>query len=96
MTKLEAGSIKPNAARHDIGEIVGSALERASKMLADHKVEVEIADDLPMLELDPVLFEQALFNLLDNAAKYSPAKTTVIDRRVAGRAQRQVACERRR
>ena len=49
-----------------------------AKILADHKVEVEIADDLPMLELDPVLFEQALFNLLDNAAKYSPAQTTVI------------------
>jgi len=78
MTKLEAGSIKPNMARHDIGEIVGSALDRAAKILADHKVEVEIADDLPMLELDPVLFEQALFNLLDNAAKYSPPKTTVI------------------
>src|SRR5882757_11259563 len=30
-----------------------------------------------MLELDPVLFEQALFNLLDNAAKYAPIGTTV-------------------
>ena len=30
-----------------------------------------------MLELDPVLFEQALFNLLDNAAKYAPRGTTV-------------------
>ena len=30
-----------------------------------------------MLELDAVLFEQALFNLLDNAAKYSPAGTTI-------------------
>ena len=78
MTKLEAGSIKPNTARYDIGEIVGSALDRAAKILADYKVEVEIADDLPMLELDPVLFEQALFNLLDNAAKYSPPRTTVI------------------
>ncbi len=78
MTKLEAGSIKPNTSRHDIGEIVGSALDRAAKILAGHKVEVEIADDLPMLELDPVLFEQALFNLLDNAAKYSPPKTTVL------------------
>ena len=77
MTKLEAGSIKPNASRHDIGEIVGTALDRAAKILADHRVEVEIADNLPMLELDPVLFEQALFNLLDNAAKYAPPKTTV-------------------
>jgi two-component system sensor histidine kinase KdpD len=40
-------------------------------------VEVEIAADLPMLELDPVLFEQVLFNLLDNAAKYAPPETTV-------------------
>src|SRR5262249_24937214 len=77
MTKLEAGSIKPNAGRHDIGEIVGTALDRSSKILAGHKVEVEIADDLPMLELDPVLFDQAIFNLLDNAAKYAPPKTTV-------------------
>jgi two-component system sensor histidine kinase KdpD len=31
-----------------------------------------------MLDLDPVLFEQVLFNLLDNAAKYSPPGTTVL------------------
>ena len=72
MTRLEAGSVKPNTARYDISEIVGTALERASKILVRHHVEVEIAADLPMLELDPVLFEQALFNILDNAAKYAP------------------------
>jgi two-component system sensor histidine kinase KdpD len=77
MTKLEAGSIRPNTARHDIGEIVGSVLERASKILARHRVEVETAPDLPMLDLDPVLFEQALFNLLDNAAKYSPSDSKI-------------------
>ncbi len=77
MTKLEAGSIKPNTARHDVGEIVGTALQRANKILARHKVEVETPVDLPMLELDPVLFEQALFNILDNAAKYAPPETTV-------------------
>jgi two-component system sensor histidine kinase KdpD len=32
---------------------------------------------VPMLELDPVLFEQALFNVLDNAGKYAPPGTTV-------------------
>jgi two-component system sensor histidine kinase KdpD len=40
-------------------------------------VEVEIAKDLPMVALDAVLFEQVLFNLLDNAAKYAPAGTAV-------------------
>ena len=39
MTKLESGAVVPNAALHDIGEIVGSALERASKILAKHRVD---------------------------------------------------------
>ena len=77
MTKLESGAVVPNAALHDIGEIVGSALERASKILAKHRVEVEISSDLPMVMVDAVLFEQVLFNLLDNAAKYAPPDTTV-------------------
>ena len=77
MTKLESGAIVPNTARHDLGEIVGSALRRAAKILAHHKVSLELAADMPMLELDAVLFEQVLFNLLDNAAKYAPAGTTI-------------------
>ncbi len=77
MTKLEAGSFKPNTALHDLGEIVGTALERTSKLLARHKIELEMSAELPMLELDPVLFEQVLVNLLDNAAKYAPPDTTL-------------------
>jgi len=77
MTKLESGAVVPNTALHDLSEIVGSALRRASKILVHHKVSLELAADMPMLELDAVLFEQALFNLLDNAAKYSPPDTTI-------------------
>jgi len=77
MTKLESGAITPNVALHDVGEIVGTALQRASRILTRHKVELELAPDLPMLELDAVLFEQVLFNLLDNAAKYAPPETTI-------------------
>jgi two-component system, OmpR family, sensor histidine kinase KdpD len=77
MTKLESGAIVPNTARQDIGEIVGSVLRRAGKILAHHKVSLDLAADMPMLELDAVLFEQVLFNILDNAAKYAPAGTTI-------------------
>ena len=45
---------------------------RAGKVLEQHRVEIDLGGDLPMLRLDPVLFEQVLFNLLDNAAKYAP------------------------
>jgi two-component system sensor histidine kinase KdpD len=77
MTKLESGAIVPNSGLHDLGEVVGSALERTRKILARHHVEVDLAKDLPMVDIDPVLFEQVLFNVLDNAAKYAPAGTTV-------------------
>lgn len=77
MTKLEAGAIVPNCALQDLGEIVGSTLRRASKILIGHPVKLELAPDLPLLELDPVLFEQVLFNLLDNAAKYAPVDTAI-------------------
>jgi len=77
MTKLESGAVVPNAALHHIGELVGSALERARKILAQHRIDVELARDVPMVEIDPVLFEQVLFNLLDNAAKYASAGTTI-------------------
>jgi two-component system sensor histidine kinase KdpD len=77
MTKLESGAVVPNTSPQDVREIVGSALRRAQKMLADHQIELELAADLPMVELDAVLFEQVLFNLLDNAAKYAPRDTTI-------------------
>jgi two-component system sensor histidine kinase KdpD len=77
MTRLESGAVVPNAALHDPGEIVGTALARAAKILARHRVEVDLAAGLPMLALDAVLFEQVLFNLLDNATKYSPEGSEV-------------------
>jgi two-component system sensor histidine kinase KdpD len=77
MTRLESGAIELTLDMVDVGEIVGAALQRAAGVLARHRVEVAIAPDLPMLQLDAVLFEQVLFNLLDNAAKYSPPGSRV-------------------
>jgi two-component system, OmpR family, sensor histidine kinase KdpD len=77
MTRIEAGALQPRSDIADVGDIVGSALARASKVLAQHRVAVKLGSNLPMLKLDPVLFEQALFNLLDNAAKYAPQGTEV-------------------
>jgi two-component system sensor histidine kinase KdpD len=72
MTRLESGAIELRLDLVDVAEIVGAALEHAGNVLARHRIEVSVAADLPMVRLDAVLFEQVLFNLLDNAAKYSP------------------------
>ncbi|TFZ56172.1 sensor histidine kinase KdpD [Methylorubrum sp. Q1] len=77
MTRLEAGAVTPNLALQDVAETIDTALRRTQKILAGHRVAVAIAPDLPTLRLDPVLFEQVLVNLLDNAAKYAPEDSTV-------------------
>jgi two-component system, OmpR family, sensor histidine kinase KdpD len=77
MTRLESGAVTPKLAPHDLSEIIGSTLRRTSKILRDHPVRLDLAADIPMVSLDPVLFEQVLFNLLDNAAKYAASSTTV-------------------
>ncbi|TKT66754.1 sensor histidine kinase KdpD [Rhizobiaceae bacterium LC148] len=77
MTRLGAGAMQPNYAFHFVGDIVGTALGRASKIAARHRVHVDAPADLPMLRVDPVLFEQVLFNLIDNAAKYAPDETRI-------------------
>jgi two-component system sensor histidine kinase KdpD len=77
MTKIESGAMEPNYGLHYPGDIAGSALRRAAKILERHKTEMIMPADLPMVRVDPVLFEQALFNLLDNAAKYAPEGSAI-------------------
>ncbi len=77
MTRLGAGALKPRVDWVDLHDIVRAAVERAGRLARAHSIKVEIADDMPLLCVDPVLMEQVVFNLLDNACKYSPAGTTV-------------------
>ncbi|MGC8469572.1 MAG: DUF4118 domain-containing protein [Acetobacteraceae bacterium] len=77
MTRLEAGRVMPQRGLADLSDVVGATLRRTEKILALHRVALDLPADLPMLAIDMVLFEQVLFNLLDNAAKYAPAGTTV-------------------
>jgi two-component system sensor histidine kinase KdpD len=84
MTRLESGAIEIQSSTADVADIVGSALRRASAVLAKHKTEIELEADMPLAKADPVLLEQVLFNLLDNAAKYTAPGTKV---RIEARAQ---------
>jgi two-component system, OmpR family, sensor histidine kinase KdpD len=77
MTRLESGPLPLRTAPSELSDVVGATLRRASRILNGHVVEVKMQPNLPLLELDEVLFEQALFNLLDNAAKYAPTGTRI-------------------
>ncbi len=77
MTRLESGPLRPKSSLTDLSDILGTTLERTRKILGNHQVVIDLAPDLPMLDIDAVLMEQVLFNLLDNAAKYAPAGSRI-------------------
>jgi two-component system sensor histidine kinase KdpD len=78
MTRLQAGELQLRTSPLELSDAIGSALRRAGKILAAHRTEVRLQPDLTLLDLDAVLFEQVLFNLLDNAAKYTPPGSLVV------------------
>lgn len=73
MARLEAGEVVLNRQWYAPEEIVGSALRRLDKKLHARQVNVNMVDGLALVQVDAVLLQQVLVNLLDNAAKYSPA-----------------------
>jgi len=59
-----------------VEELVGSALERTEAVLAGRDVQIDLAADIGA-EVDPILTEQLLLNLLENAAKHTPPETPI-------------------
>lgn len=84
VTRLEAG-VRPNKEWQHIEEVVGTALSRTERLLGTRAVTTDVPESLPLVSFDGVLVEQALVNLLENAAKYTPDNAEVaITARVDG------------
>jgi two-component system sensor histidine kinase KdpD len=73
MTRLESGAVALRREWVPLDEIVGSALTALEKALAHRDVRTALEPDLPLLAVDPILIEQLLVNLLENALRYAPA-----------------------
>ena len=84
MTRLEAGAIEVHKEWQSVEEIVGVALGRMARQLKDHPMITHLPDELPFVPMDDLLIEQVLVNLVDNAAKYSPAGSPI---ELSGRAE---------
>jgi two-component system, OmpR family, sensor histidine kinase KdpD len=77
MTRVESGDLTVKREWVPLEEIIGSALGRLEKRLGERAVRVELAADLPLASVDPVLFEQVFINLFENAVKYTPAGSQI-------------------
>ena len=83
LTKLESGQIQVRKEWVPMEEVVGSAVGRLEESLGERPLVLRLGED--WVPLDPVLLEQVLLNLLDNALKFSPAGSPIeIETRVAG------------
>lgn len=72
MTRLGHGSLKLARDWVAPADIVGSALQRLRAVLAPLQVHTEVPAELPLLYVHAALIEQALVNVLENAARFSP------------------------
>jgi two-component system, OmpR family, sensor histidine kinase KdpD len=77
MARIESGDVKLRREWQSVEEVVGSSLKAAQPALADKRVEVALPSDLPLVEFDATLIERVLYNLLENAGKYTPAGTVI-------------------
>jgi two-component system sensor histidine kinase KdpD len=73
MSRIAGGALHSSPEPMPVAEIVEPALQRARAGLGQRPVEVSIPDDLPPVAVDPVLANQVLDNLLENAGCHTPA-----------------------
>jgi two-component system sensor histidine kinase KdpD len=77
MSRVEAGSFPAERQVVDLGELVQLTVLRLAALFPHAVVEVQIDPALPLVDGDPVLLDEVISNLLENAARYAPPQSTV-------------------
>lgn len=82
LTRIEAGALQPSRQAVALDELVANRVRRLSRLFRQVRVQIDLPADLPLLDADYTQLDQVLTNLLENAARHAPARSTV---RVAAR-----------
>jgi len=72
MTKLGHGGLTLNRDWIGVDELIGSAVSRLQRYEPNARFDIRLAEDLAPIWVHPALVEQAIFNVLENAVKFSP------------------------
>jgi two-component system sensor histidine kinase KdpD len=77
MTRLEAGALSISKEPQSLVDLVAPVLRRLDRQLTEREVHLELPIDLPLVPVDYLLIQQVFTNLLENAAKYTPAGSRI-------------------
>jgi two-component system sensor histidine kinase KdpD len=77
MSRIETGALRPDRQWNILSEIVDGVVGRMHRTLKDHRLNIEIPEDIPLVPVDYIQMEQVFANLLSNSAKYAPKGTTI-------------------
>ena len=77
MSRLESGRLQLKREWCDVREVIGVAVRRLDKCMAERPLTIDVQTNLPLVMMDFVLIEQVLVNLLDNACTYTPPGTHI-------------------
>jgi two-component system sensor histidine kinase KdpD len=78
MSRLESGFIQPKKDWCDVNELIYASIKRIEDHSYEHTIKVQVKENLPLFKLDGGLMEQVIYNLINNAVIYTPAKSAVI------------------
>ncbi len=76
-SRISSGGVKPNLEWADPDDIINAAIERCRRRLGTRRLVLDLESELPMIRVDSVLLQQALVQVLDNAAKYSSPESQI-------------------
>ena len=77
MAQLDANKVELELGPHSIREALDAAIEGSRNILGTHPIEIRLPGDLPKVRMDEARIQEVLMQLLENAAKYSPADAPI-------------------